>query len=110
MTAGVPQCCELSFALFLLHINYMLIDPSIYCYANDSIVDAVYSGKKLTSAGINVCLPLQNPLEMSPHGMKRTWFNSTPRRHKFVRKPLQKPYLPCLVSLPKLSPYSRKSY
>ena len=43
--AGVPQGCVLSLTLFLLQINDMLEDWGIHCYADDSTVDAVYSGR-----------------------------------------------------------------
>ena len=40
-----PPKRVLSPTLFLLHINNMLEDSSIHCYADDSTVDAIYSGR-----------------------------------------------------------------
>ena len=37
--------------MFLLHINDMLEDSSIHCYADDSTVDTVYSGRASLSRG-----------------------------------------------------------
>ena len=43
VNAGIPQGCVVS--PVLLHINDMLENSSIHCYADDSTVDAVYSSR-----------------------------------------------------------------
>ena len=51
-----PQGCELSPSLFLLHINDMLKDSSIHCYADDNTVEAVYSGRaSLSRVNVDQC-------------------------------------------------------
>ena len=42
--------------LFFLHINDMLEDSSIHCYADDSTVDAVYAGQpSLSRENVDQC-------------------------------------------------------
>ena len=75
VNAGVPRGCVLSPTLFLLHINVMLEDSSIHCYADDSTVDSVYSGRaSLSRENAKQC---RNKL-VSRLEMKGAYFNLTP--------------------------------
>ena len=78
VNTGVPQGYVQSPTTFLLHINDMLEDSSIHCYADNSIVDAVYSGRaSLSRENAEQCRnklvsSVQASSTMSPHGVKGT--------------------------------------
>ena len=86
VNADVPQGC----VLFLWHMNDMLKDSSTHSYAYDSTTSTtlftpavqVFLGKTSTNAEINLWLQLRHPSGLFPNGVKGTWFNSTPKRHK----------------------------
>ena len=69
-----------------LHISDMLDEPSIYYYADDSTVDAVYSSRVgLPRENVDQCRnELVSPVEpslgmwMLIYEVKRTWFNLFP--------------------------------
>ena len=68
VNAGIPQCSVLSPTLSLLHINDMLENSSIHCYADDSTVDAVYSSRaSLSRENAEQCRnKLMSSIEASP--------------------------------------------
>ena len=77
----------LSSMQLLLHIIDMLEDSNVHCYV-DSTVDTVNSarqvflGKTSTSAEKYLCLLSSHLSGIFLYGVKGTWFNSTPKRHK----------------------------
>ena len=114
VNAGVPQDCELSPSLFLLHINYILEDSNIHCYANGT-GDAFFSAAQVFSReNVDHCRnKLVSSVEASL-GTVSTWGEKNPTQ--FNPKKTQVCVLPTKktplrdASLPKHSSYIHGQY